>query len=148
MKTFSILYIFIGIILVSPVMANLKTAQDTLHRGKSLFETVTHIRKQNDFLNVKLNTRMAFHSALSGGGREQSAFRMDYLRLEVTGNVTERIYYKWMQHLNRSNAPHSLDNMPSSIDCLGVGFHITPTLSAFVGKQYADFGGFEYDAIK
>lgn len=146
MKTFSILYFFIGTIIVSPVMANFQTAQDTLHPEKSLYETITHIRKQNDFLNVKLNTRMAFHSAISGGDREQSAFRMDYLRLEVTGNVTERIYYKWMQHLNRSNKPNSLDNMPSSIDCLGVGFHITPTLSAFAGKQYADFGGFEYDA--
>ena len=36
--------------------------------------------------------------------------------------------------------------MPSSIDCLGVGFRITPTVSTFIGKQYADFGGFEYDA--
>lgn len=119
---------------------------DTLSTPKTLYETITKTQKQSDFLNVSLNTRIAFHTALSHTTAEQSAFRLDYLRLQVTGNITDRIYYKWYQHLNRSNAPRNLDNTPSSIDCLGVGFHITPTLSTFVGKQYADYGGFEYDA--
>lgn len=119
---------------------------DSSKHEKSIFETLTRIRKQNNLLDIKLNTRMAFHSALSENNAEQSAFRMDYLRLQITGNITERIFYKWMQHLNKSNTPHSLDNMPASIDCFGVGFHITPSLSAFAGKQYVDFGGFEYDA--
>lgn len=122
------------------------TLADSATHEKSVMESLTHIRKQNDLLNVKLNTRMAFHTDLSDNGSGPSAFRMDYLRLQVTGNITERIYYKWMQHLNKSNAPNNLDNMPSSIDCLDVGFRITPALSAFAGKQYADFGGFEYDA--
>ncbi len=122
------------------------TTPDSAKHEKSLFEALTRIRKQHDLPDIKLNTRMAFHSDLSTQESEQSAFRMDYLRLQITGNITERIFYKWMQHLNKSNTPHSLDNMPASINCLGVGFHITPALSLFAGKQYADFGGFEYDA--
>lgn len=119
---------------------------DTLYAPKTVYEAITKTPKRSDFLNVSLNTRIAFHTDLSHTAAEQSAFRLDYLRLQVSGNITDRIYYKWYQHLNRSNAPRSLDNTPSSIDCLGVGFHITPTLSTFVGKQYADYGGFEYDA--
>ena len=119
---------------------------DSAKYEKSIFEALTHIRKQHNLPDIKLNPRMAFHSDLSTQESEQSAFRMDYLRLQITGNITERIFYKWMQHLNKSNTPHSLDNMPASINCLGVGFHITPALSLFAGKQYADFGGFEYDA--
>jgi len=122
------------------------TTPDSAKHEKSLFEALTRIRKQHNLPDIKLNTRMAFHSDLSTQESEQSAFRMDYLRLQITGNITERIFYKWMQHLNKSNTPHSLDNMPASINCLGVGFHITPALSLFAGKQYADFGGFEYDA--
>ncbi len=122
------------------------TTPDSAKHEKSLFEALTRIRKQHDLPDIKLNTRMAFHSDLSTQESEQSTFRMDYLRLQITGNITERIFYKWMQHLNKSNTPHSLDNMPASINCLGVGFHITPALSLFAGKQYADFGGFEYDA--
>ncbi len=144
MKLSVILYL---LILSTPVCnAASLTTPDSLQSEKSLFETITRLQKRNDLLDIKLNTRMAFHSALSDKEEELSAFRMDYLRLQITGNITERIFYKWFQHLNKSNAPHSLDNMPSSINCLGVGFHITPTLSAFAGKQYVDFGGFEYDA--
>lgn len=119
---------------------------DSLPASRTLFETITHTPKKTDYLNVSLNTRIAFHTDLSHSDAEQSAFRLDYLRLQVTGNITDRIYYKWLQHLNRSNSPRNLDNTPASIDCLGVGFHITPTLSTFFGKQYADYGGFEYDA--
>lgn len=119
---------------------------DSLPASRTLFETITQTKKKTDYLKVDLNTRIAFHTDLSHSDAEQSAFRLDYLRLQVSGNITDRIYYKWLQHLNRSNSPRTLDNIPSSIDCLGVGFHITPTLSTFFGKQYADYGGFEYDA--
>lgn len=119
---------------------------DTLSTSPTLFEKITQRRIQNQWLHIDLNTRIAFHTSLDPNNAEQSAFRLDYLRLQVEGEITDRIYYKWLQHLNRNNNPHSLDNTPSSIDCLGVGFRITPTLSTFIGKQYADFGGFEYDA--
>ena len=119
---------------------------DSTNREKTIIETITKSIKKNDFLNVSVNTRMAFHTDLTATEADKAAFRVDYLRLQVTGNITDRIFYKWMQHLNRSNKANSLDNMPSSIDCLGIGFNITPTLSTFVGKQYADFGGFEYDS--
>ena len=125
--------------------ANLTTVPDSLNE-KTLLEKALGIKKQSDFIHVDLNTRFAFHSIFGEPAGRQSAFRMDYLRLEVQGDITDRIYYKWLQHLNKSNRPGQLDNMPASIDCLGVGFRITPTLSSFLGKQYADFGGFEYDA--
>lgn len=119
---------------------------DSTKKEKTLVETITKSIKKNDFLNINVNTRMAFHTNLTATEMDKAAFKVDYLRLQITGNITDRIFYKWMQHLNRSNKANSLDNMPSSIDCLGIGFNITPTLSTFVGKQYADFGGFEYDA--
>lgn len=145
MKLLISLYIFITAVLIPNAIAT-PSVPDSIAREKSILEILTRTHKQNKVLNVKLNTRIAFHSVLSGKQTQQSAFRMDYLRLQVTGNITPNIYYKWMQHLNKNNSPESVDNMPASINCLGVGFHITPSLSTFVGKQYADFGGFEYDA--
>lgn len=145
MKLLLSLSIFITTVLTTDTIAT-PLVSDSAAREKSIVEILTHTHKQNEYLNVKLNTRVAFHSPLSDRQNEQSVFRMDYLRLQVTGKITPKIYYKWMQHLNKSNSPESADNMPASINCLGVGFHITPSLSAFIGKQYADFGGFEYDA--
>ena len=134
------------LILTQFVPAAATPIADTIHIQKSVFETITGMPKKTDFLHVNLNTRFGFHGTLEGSGQEKAAFKADFLRLQITGDITDRIYYKWFQHINRSNTPNSLDNMPSSIDCLGIGFHITPALSAFIGKQYADYGGFEYDA--
>lgn len=140
--------IFSFILLFSALSLRAKTfrTEDTAFIPKTLTEAIIHTSRQCDFLKVSLNTRTAFHASRSGENDSRNAFRLDYLRLQVTGNITDRIYYKWLQHLNRNNSPKSLDNTPSSIDCIGVGFHITPTLSSFIGKQYADYGGFEYDA--
>ena len=140
-RYFSLLGLFILLCYAAP--ASLWV--DSL-KGQTLFEKLSGLSKRNRLPHVDLNTRIAYHTALSSQSTEKSAFRVDYLRLEVSGDVTDRIYYKLLQHLNRSNTTGQLDNMPSSIDCLGVGFRITPTVSTFIGKQYADFGGFEYDA--
>ena len=129
------------LILTQFVPATATPIADTIHIQKSVFETITGMPKKTDFLHVNLNTRFGFHGTLEGTGQEKAAFKADFLRLQITGDITDRIYYKWFQHINRSNTPNSLDNMPSSIDCLGIGFHITPALSAFIGKQYADYGG-------
>lgn len=113
--------------------------------SKSLFEQLTRFEKITNKLNVNLDVQAVFNVDMSTGAAERSAFKINNLRLNVEGNITDRIFYKWTQNLNRSNSPYSLDNTPVSIDCAGVGYHYTPTLSSFFGKQYADFGGFEYD---
>ena len=120
-------------------------AADSTKHEKTLFEAVTKLQKKNDLINVSLNTKTSFNTALKSTEGEKAGFKVDYLRLQIKGNITDRISFMWMQHLNRNTNPNH-DKMPSSIDCLGVGYQITPTLSTFVGKQYADFGGFEYDA--
>lgn len=146
MRTFNILSFIVFFAFTGTLRATTVSPQDSTFVPKSLAESIARTPLSRYLPNVALNTRMAFHSALSGDRTEANTFRVDYLRLQVTGNITDRISYKWMQHINRSNQPRGLDNTPSSIDCLGVGFKITPTLSTFIGKQYADFGGFEYDA--
>lgn len=146
MKTLHFLTLSILFLLIGSCNIYASTSKDTSDVRKTVFEAIAKTAKRSDYLNINLNTRLAFHAGLSHSDAEKAAFKADYLRLQVSGNITEHIYYKWLQHLNRSNTPGNLDNMPSSIDCLGVGFHITPTLSTFIGKQYADYGGFEYDA--
>ena len=50
---------------------------------------------------------------------------MNQLRIEAKGNITDRIYYRYRQRLNRANNAQSLDNLPTSIDYAAVGFHVT-----------------------
>lgn len=118
---------------------------DPTMNTSTLFEKITQIEKKNDWFNVFLNMQGSFNIYFNNQEVEQTAFRMDQLRLEVKGNITDRIYYRYRQRLNRSNAPQSLDNLPTSIDYAAVGFHITEQLSVFAGKQCTAFGGFEFD---
>lgn len=112
---------------------------------KTLFERIMGKTARSRNLSVDLNTRLAFYVGM-GEAEKGATFRADYLRLQVNARITDWITVRWYQHLNKSFRTGSVDGMPASVDCLGVGFEWTPTLSSFIGKQYADFGGFEYDA--
>lgn len=114
----------------------------------TLFEKITKLEKKNDRFNVYLNMQGSFNVYFNSNNDEQvdgTSFRMNQLRLEVKGNVTDRIYYRYRQRLNRGNNALSLDNLPSSIDYAAVGFHVSDKFSVFAGKQCTAFGGFEFD---
>ena len=87
----------------------------------------------------------SFNVYFNNGNEEQTSFRMNQLRIEAKGNITDRIYYRYRQRLNRANNAQSLDNLPTSIDYAAVGFHVTDQFSVFAGKQCTAFGGFEFD---
>ena len=112
----------------------------------TLFEKITNIEKKTDRFNMFLNMQGSFNTFFNDDYRtEQTAFKMDQLRLEIKGNVTDRIYYRYRQRLNKNNTAQSLDNLPFSIDYAAVGFHATDKLSILAGKQSTTFGGFEFD---
>lgn len=111
----------------------------------TLFEKVTKLEKKTEWFNVYLNMQGSFNIFFNDNREEQIAFRMDQLRLEMKGNITDRIYYRYRQRLNRNNNPQALDNLPASIDYAAVGFHIHDKLSVLAGKQCTAFGGFEFD---
>lgn len=112
----------------------------------TLFEKITKLEKKTEWFNVFLNMQGSFNIYFNNNEKvDQTAFRMDQLRLEVKGNITDRIYYRYHQRLNRSNAALGLDNLPSSIDYAAIGFHVNDQFSIFAGKQSTCFGGFEFD---
>lgn len=129
-----------------PLAAQEKEAASVLTGEKTLAEVISRTEKKNKSLQIGLNTRIGFHSEWTNEQAGKSGFRLDYLRLETSGVITDRIFYQWQQQLNGLGQAESWDNFPSSINVLGIGFRMSPDLSAFIGKQYVDFGGFEYDA--
>lgn len=123
----------------------LAAGRDTL-KEKSVFESLTGIKKKMDAFNLYLNTQATFNVHLLDGKTDEAAFRMNHLRIEATGHINDWIYYRWRQALNSGNTPGTLDNLPNSIDYAAVGFKLRPDFSVFAGKQHAAFGGFEFDA--
>ena len=72
-------------------------------------------------------------------------FKARQLRLEVRGNITDRIFYRFRHRLNKSNAGVDLDNLAKATDMLYAGFHIDDKWALTVGKMCQAWGGYEID---
>ncbi|EKY10012.1 porin [Capnocytophaga sp. oral taxon 380] len=72
-------------------------------------------------------------------------FKAPQLRLEVRGDITDRIFYRFRHRLNKSNAATSLDNLAKATDMLYAGFRLDDKWTLTAGKMCQAWGGFEFD---
>lgn len=114
---------------------------------KSLFERVAKMEKKHDWFNFYLNMQGSFDADFnSNEGFNQGKFYMRQFRIEATGQITDWLWYRYRQRLNRGNVGNDMiDNMPTSIDYAAIGVKFNKHLSLFAGKQGVAYGGFEYD---
>ena len=116
---------------------------------KSLFERISKVEKKQDWFNFYLNMHGSFDAKFNHDGENgfnQGVFNMRQLRIEATGNVTDWLWYRWRQRLNRGNDGNGMiDNLPTSIDFAAIGVRFNKNFSLFAGKQCVAYGGFEYD---
>ena len=116
---------------------------------KSLFERISKVEKKQDWFNFYLNMHGSFDAKFNHDGENgfnQGVFNMRQFRIEATGNVTDWLWYRWRQRLNRGNDGNGMiDNLPTSIDFAAIGVRFNKNFSLFAGKQCVAYGGFEYD---
>ena len=100
-------------------------------------------------LRKKFNMYFNFQTSLDaeriGEADLTTKFKARQLRLEVRGDLTERIFYRFRHRLNKSNAGASLDNLAKATDLLYAGFRLNEKWSATVGKMCQAWGGYEFD---
>ena len=80
-----------------------------------------------------------------GSNTNKVEFRARQLRLEIKGNLTERIFYRFRHRLNRPTSAAGLDNLARATDMLYAGFHLNDKFSLIAGKMCQAWGGFEFD---
>ena len=134
---------------VTSAYAQVESRNSIAPSEESLFERVTKIEKKNDWLNLYLNMNGAFSATFNQNGKDgldEGAFKMNQLRIEAKGQVTDWLSYRWRQRLNRSNdGRYDIDNLPQSIDYAVIGIKLSDKFSLYAGKQAAAYGGIEYD---
>lgn len=100
-------------------------------------------------LRKKFNMYFNFQTSLDaeriGEADLTTKFKARQLRLEVRGDLTERIFYRFRHRLNKPNAAASLDNLAKATDLLYAGFRLNEKWSATVGKMCQAWGGYEFD---
>ena len=95
--------------------------------------------------NMYFNFQTSLDAEKKGENDLTTKFQARQLRLEVRGDLTERIFYRFRHRLNKSNAAASLDNLATATDMMYAGFRLNEKWTATVGKMCQMWGGYEFD---
>ena len=74
---------------------------------------------------------------------DELSFKINRVRLEITGPLNDRLSYHFRQSFNRYYNPHSLDNLASSIEYANITWRGSDKFSLVAGKQFVALGGYE-----
>lgn len=112
---------------------------------KSLAEEVTKLKKSNDMFNVYLNTAASAQVETDNEHEWSTGFKNKHLRLEIKGNLTDKLYYRFCYRMTNSNVARSEDNFARSTDVVMIGYRFSDKLSVETGKIFQPLGGYEVD---
>lgn len=113
---------------------------------QSLNERVTKLEKKNDMFNLYFNYAASYqmeHNSLTDDWT--SKFANKQLRIEIKGNLTDQLYYRFRHRLNKATDAKSQDNFAKATDIMMVGYNVNDKLSVQAGKMCQIWGGFEFD---
>lgn len=112
---------------------------------KSLAEEVTKLKKSNDMFNVYLNTAASAQVETDNEHEWSTGFKNKHLRLEIKGNLTDKLYYRFCYRMTNSNVARSEDNFARSTDVVMIGYRFSDKFSVEAGKIFQPFGSYEVD---
>lgn len=113
---------------------------------ESLYTKVTNIEKKQKALNFYVNFSESFQAEHSSKTDEWTTrFYNKNLRIEMTGWLTDNLYYRFRHRLNKTDAPMSEDNFAKATDYMMVGWKFNDTWSIQGGKKCQALGSFEFD---
>lgn len=118
---------------------------DWVEEGKSLYEGISGKENEHKNINIDLHLRAGFDLDMLDS-KTSGKFNMREARIDIKGNLTDWLSFRYRQKLNEGNSSSgNIDNLPASLDVLGLGIKFSDKWSTFIGKQAVSYGGFEYD---
>ncbi len=103
--------------------------------------------KQGLLKNVSVIANMQFglRNEFVDGEYTQSRFKNEQFRLEIRGQVHEKVYFRFRDRYTRAQTSESIENLSRSVDLAFLRFDISKKFSISGGKMCADWGAFEFD---
>lgn len=75
---------------------------------------------------------------------DEAAFKVNSVRLELLGRITDKLSYHFRQSYNKKVNPFSLDGLSSSIELANITWHCGERFQLIAGKEFMPLGGYEY----
>lgn len=127
--------------------AGMVAAQQNNDKGNtvSLSERLNLVEKKSDKMNIYLNFQSSFDVQDNGTEDWGANFKARQLRLEISGNLTDNLFYRFRHRLNKSNQASTLANLSKATDMMYVGYRFSDNFKVLAGKLVQYWGGYEYD---
>ncbi|MXV39263.1 porin [Flavobacteriaceae bacterium Ap0902] len=109
-----------------------------------LEQKIESLDKHNENLNIYFNFQSSF-DVQNIEDETEVGFKARQLRLEIRGNLTDKLFYRFRHRLNRNNTAQSLDNLSRATDIMYAGYNFSDKVTFIAGKQSQAWGGFEFD---
>src|SRR5690606_21538962 len=90
---------------------------------------ISSLERHNDQLNIYFHIQSSFDAVSKDGGETEMAFKARQFRLEIKGNLTDKLFYRFRQRLNKDTNPQSLDNLGKATDYMYVGYKATDKIT-------------------
>src|SRR3954470_11856829 len=139
----------LGIAAASAVIPLHLTAQDTeMQTGDTTYyKTLIPEEKQGLLKNMSMiaNMRFAERNEFLNDSFTGSRFVNEQFRLEIKGQVTDKVYFRFRDRYTRAQTSESIDNISRSTDMAYVRVDVTKKFNISAGKMCASWGGIEFD---
>ena len=111
------------------------------------YKTLIPEEKQGLLKNISIiaNMNFALRNEFVDGEYTQTRFRNEQFRLEIRGQVHEKVYFRFRDRYTRAQTSESIDNLSRSVDLAYLRFDINEKFSISGGKMCADWGAWEFD---
>ena len=103
--------------------------------------------KLKNIRHIKSHINLEFASSanayFTAGRFDEMSFKMNRVRLEIYGRLTDRLSYHFRQSYNRYSNPYSVENMSSSIEYANLKWTVSDRFDLVAGKQFLATAGYE-----
>ena len=103
--------------------------------------------KLKNIRHIKSHINLEFASSanayFTAGEFDELSFKMNRVRLEIYGRLTDRLSYHFRQSFNRYSNPYSVENMSSSIEYANLKWTVSDRFDLVAGKQFLATAGYE-----
>ena len=99
------------------------------------------IRKIKSHINLEFAS--SANAYLTAGKFDEMAFKMNRVRLEIYGRLTDHLSYHFRQSFSSYNNVNTVENLPSSIEYANLKWRFNDKFDLVVGKQFLAVAGYE-----
>ena len=101
-------------------------------------QNIRHIKS-----HINLEFASTANAYITAGQLDVMSFKMNRVRLEIYGRLTDKLSYHFRQSFNRYSNPYSVENMSSSIEYANLKWSMGDKFDLVAGKQFLATAGYE-----